>query len=175
MPFDDPQLRDFVSEDEAHRVLARAVELDARATSDVSVEQLRAVAAEAGIAPEALDRALQELRAGRLPGVHRVTSRRVVFAGQLRRFRRHAALAIAIVVAAVTPGDVFLLNALFALPLYALYEFAIRLVDARPRGGPSSPALEGDTFGAETPSARTSDPMRSARSLSLQMKTPLLA
>jgi hypothetical protein len=170
-----PMQYDSISEDEAHRVLARAVELDARAMSDVSVEQLRAVAAEAGIAPEALDRALHELRAGRLSGVHRATSRRRVLARQLRHFRRHAALAIAIAVAAATPGDIFLLNALYALPLYALYELIIRLVDPRRRGGPSSLALDGDSVAKSSPSARGADPMRNVRSLSLQVKTPMLA
>ena len=51
-----------LSEDTAHRLLARAVELDARRMSQVSVAQLRDVAREAGIAPEAFDEALAEFR-----------------------------------------------------------------------------------------------------------------
>jgi hypothetical protein len=49
-------------EDAAHRLLARAVELDAHRVSQVSVAQLREIAREAGIAPEAFDEALAELR-----------------------------------------------------------------------------------------------------------------
>jgi hypothetical protein len=41
---------EWLSEDDAHRVLARAVELDSRAMTDVSLAQLREVAIEAGIA-----------------------------------------------------------------------------------------------------------------------------
>lgn len=51
-----------LSEDAAHRVLARAVELDARESDVVSLAQLREIAQEAGIAPEALERALAEAR-----------------------------------------------------------------------------------------------------------------
>ncbi|HEX6048473.1 MAG TPA: hypothetical protein VFZ21_04370, partial [Gemmatimonadaceae bacterium] len=49
-----------LSEDAAHRLLARAVELDAQHGSRVSVAQLREIAREAGIAPEAFDAALGE-------------------------------------------------------------------------------------------------------------------
>jgi hypothetical protein len=58
-----PQLRpEALSEDAAHRLLARAVELDARRASDVSIAQLRDIALEAGIAPAAFDDALAEIR-----------------------------------------------------------------------------------------------------------------
>jgi hypothetical protein len=175
-PGDDLHLPDSLSEDEAHRVLARAVELDARTVSDVSVSQLRSVAEEAGIAPEALERALLELRAGRLPGVHSAHSRRSALAEQLRRFRRHAALAIAVGVAATTPGDIFVLNALYALPLFALYELCIRLLDARARGGPSSPVVDGQFALDDAPAARPPAPTPNSRSLSLRLKgLPLLS
>ena len=52
----------MVSEDAAHRVLARAVELDARLANQLSVAQLREVAREAGIAPAAFDAALSEFQ-----------------------------------------------------------------------------------------------------------------
>ena len=52
----------LVSEEAAHRVLARAVELDARLADQVSIAQLREVAREAGIAPAAFDEALSEFR-----------------------------------------------------------------------------------------------------------------
>lgn len=59
----NPYLRpEALSEDAAHRLLARAVELDARRASDVSIAQLRDIALEAGIAPAAFDDALAEIR-----------------------------------------------------------------------------------------------------------------
>ena len=51
-----------LSEDAAHRLLARAVELDAHRVSQVSIAQLREIAREAGIAPDAFEDALAELR-----------------------------------------------------------------------------------------------------------------
>ncbi len=51
------QLTDLV----AHRLLSRAAELDARHDRDLSLSELRAIALEAGIAPEAFDRAVIEL------------------------------------------------------------------------------------------------------------------
>ena len=59
-PTDDAR----VPEVTAHRLLARAVQLDATRDTMMTVAELRAVALEAGIAPEALDQALQELRTG---------------------------------------------------------------------------------------------------------------
>src|SRR5579859_2417155 len=50
---------DYLSEEDAQRLLARAVELDAHG-QPLTVDQLRAVALEAGIAPEAFDRAAAE-------------------------------------------------------------------------------------------------------------------
>ena len=62
-----PQHRELaLSEDAAHRLLARAVELDAQRGSRVSVAQLREIAREAGIAPEAFDDALAEFRSTEL-------------------------------------------------------------------------------------------------------------
>ncbi len=43
----------------------------------------------------------------------------------LARFRRHAAVGSVVVAAVVTPGDIFLVTALLAGPLYLLYEFSI--------------------------------------------------
>jgi hypothetical protein len=56
-------------EDAAHRLLARAVELDARRASNVSIAQLRDIALEAGIAPAAFDDALAEIRGLSATGV----------------------------------------------------------------------------------------------------------
>ena len=58
-----------LSEDAAHRLLARAVELDARRASDVSIAQLRDIALEAGIAPAAFEDALAEIRGLSATGV----------------------------------------------------------------------------------------------------------
>jgi hypothetical protein len=49
-------------EDAAHRLLARAVELDASRSSEVTIAQLRDAACEAGISITAFDAALDELR-----------------------------------------------------------------------------------------------------------------
>lgn len=49
-------------EDAAHRLLARAVELDASRGSDITIAQLRDAAAEAGISVAAFDAALAELQ-----------------------------------------------------------------------------------------------------------------
>ena len=59
-----PHSPDFLSEDAAHRLLARAVELDAHRAGTLSIEQLRDVARDAGISPRAFDDALAEARAG---------------------------------------------------------------------------------------------------------------
>ena len=59
-----PNLPDFLSEDAAHRLLARAVELDTHRAGSLSVEQLRDVARDAGISPGAFEDALMESRVG---------------------------------------------------------------------------------------------------------------
>jgi len=55
-----------LSEVEAHQLLARAAELDARFGSSVTTEQLSAAALEAGISSEAFAQAAAELAAGKL-------------------------------------------------------------------------------------------------------------
>src|SRR5688572_26493723 len=55
-----------LSEAEAHQLLARAAELDARLSARVSTEQLSAAALDAGISPDALAQAAAELAAGKL-------------------------------------------------------------------------------------------------------------
>ena len=52
-----------LSEDAAHRLIARAIELDARRGEEVSIAQLREVAQEAGISPQAFEDALLEATA----------------------------------------------------------------------------------------------------------------
>lgn len=51
----------------AERLLERASRLDATREDEIQVTELRAAAAEAGIAPRAFDEALEELRAERAP------------------------------------------------------------------------------------------------------------
>ena len=55
-----------LSEVEAHQLLARAAELDARFGASVTTEQLAAAAIEAGISAEAIAQASAELAAGKL-------------------------------------------------------------------------------------------------------------
>lgn len=50
-----------VPEDVAHRILARAAEIEAREGPSVPLSRLRDVAREAGIAPSAMDRAVHEI------------------------------------------------------------------------------------------------------------------
>jgi hypothetical protein len=57
-----------ISEGKAARVLDRAVRLDALRRGTVSVAELREAALEAGISPEAFERALAEVRAGDVGG-----------------------------------------------------------------------------------------------------------
>ena len=67
-----------LSEDAAHRLIARAIELDARRAEEVSIAQLREVAQEAGISLQAFEEALHE--AGSLEVVSKLSMR--------ERFRR---------------------------------------------------------------------------------------
>lgn len=59
---DRPDVPTFLSEDAAHRFLARAVELDSRHASDVPLSKLREIAREAGISDRAFELALEEIR-----------------------------------------------------------------------------------------------------------------
>lgn len=167
-PPDDQAADDFLTEEEAHRVLARAVELDARALSDVSRAQLQSIAAEAGIAPEALARALRELRAGELPGGRAERAPRPLMSERLRRLRHYAAIAAGLIAAAASPGDYMLLTLLGSLPIYALYELLIHRVDRRERGGPSSPSSKRAADDDAAASGRPTAPGRDTRSLSLR-------
>ncbi|MEP7002361.1 MAG: hypothetical protein ABI969_17865 [bacterium] len=171
-----PPNGEWLSEDDAHRVLARAVELDSRDTTDVSLNQLRDVAIEAGIAPEALERALHELRTGRLTREGALdanasvasTATRSHFRG-LSQYRRHAVVLIAVASVMWTPGDVFVLDLLFALPLYGLYELLVRI--ARPRddtrGRPQAPRGANDVV-AQSAASPTRGPDRISRTLLLR-------
>lgn len=60
------KLPQHLSEVEAHQLLTRAAELDARLGTSVTIEQLSAAAVEAGMSAEALEQAAAELAAGKL-------------------------------------------------------------------------------------------------------------
>lgn len=138
-PPDQNANAEWITENDAHRVLARAVELDSRDALDVSLAQLRDVAREAGIGATALDRAIHELRAGELPHVGTAASARSL-STQLARFRRHAASVILFGVAMATPGDTFVPLVLYSMPLYVLYEIVIQICRAKEGRGGSPPA-----------------------------------
>ncbi|MES2177944.1 MAG: hypothetical protein V4550_08740 [Gemmatimonadota bacterium] len=125
---EDPRDREWLTEDAAHRLLARAVELDSRAASEISLAQLREVAAEVGVSSEAFDRALQELQGRPATDDSAVGQRRTTLLGVLTRYRRHAAVLMFAGAAIATRGDVLVLNLIYAAPLLALYELAILLL-----------------------------------------------
>ena len=112
-----------ISEDEAHRLLARAAELDAQDRVTVSLRQLQQAAEDAGIARHAFVQALAELRAGELRPV--TIGQRV--SAKLARFRRAACVASFVAAVVVTPGDSVVLSALGGLGLYAVYEGAVAM------------------------------------------------
>lgn len=59
---DQPDDAERLPEEAVRRLLARASELEAARTAELSVAELRDVAREAGIAPSALEQAIAELR-----------------------------------------------------------------------------------------------------------------
>lgn len=110
--------REWLSEDEAHRLLARAVDLDSEHRAAVSVEDLQRAASDAGIDPQAFFQALAELRSGALEPL---TIGQLV-ASRLARYRGAAALASFVAAAGITPGDAVVLSAFFGLSLYGAFE-----------------------------------------------------
>jgi hypothetical protein len=65
----DQRSDDSISDDKAAQVLDRAAQLDAARGREVSVQDLREAALEAGISPDAFERALAEVRAAKLERV----------------------------------------------------------------------------------------------------------
>jgi hypothetical protein len=98
--FPEPSHPRRLSEDEAHQVLARAAELDARRPATLSVEQLWASAAEAGISREAFTQATAELEAGKL-GPKTI---RVALASGLADLGRVALASVVVYLAIVDPN-----------------------------------------------------------------------
>ncbi len=108
---------DGLSEETAHRILARAVELDERNEELISLAQLREVAAEAGISAEALERALREVQAAQPNETARSLRRWQAVALRTPRRRLIAAIIAFAAAAVLTPGDVVVQTALWALPI----------------------------------------------------------
>lgn len=169
---------EWLSEEEAHRILARAVELDSRDMSDVSLSQLREVAKEAGIGSNALEHALNELRQGASPrvssiGAHTTVDRRQAshpLSFHLSRFRTYAAFFILVTVATITPGDTVVPLLSYSVPLCALYELLIIVVRAKEgRGGKPRVAALASGRSAENVSTATQPaPNQVKRSLLLR-------
>ena len=116
----DPRedLGDWLSEEEAHRLLARAVELDAQHRAAVSIADLERAAVEAGVEPKAFLQALAELRSGALEPL--TIGQR--FASRLVRYRGPAALAAFVSAAGITPGDAVTVTAFLGFGLYGAFE-----------------------------------------------------
>ena len=95
-----------LSDDTAEHLLARATQLDSARTSGASIAELRRAAAEAGIAPEAFDQALLEMR-GSMPET--AESART-------HSRSHSLMRIAVMVAITLIVFIVLLVARTAVP-----------------------------------------------------------
>ena len=126
-------------------VIDRAIDLSD--SSGTSLEDLRAVAAELGLNPDAVDRAVAEILAKDdpvgPPREFRDTARilrklRALAAVQVGRDHVHAA--ILATAAVITPGDMAVVSLMLALPTIALYELTIRLVRViKPKGNGQPP------------------------------------
>jgi hypothetical protein len=130
MSADTPhQQRTQLTEEEAHRLLARAVELDARHVATLSVGQLREAAQEAGIRAEAFDQAWREFQSLQLPGADSpLRSRHRSLADHLARYRRHAFVGSLLLLALISRGDEALRTLLVSPMLYGAYEAVIAIV-----------------------------------------------
>jgi hypothetical protein len=173
----DSTNRAWVSEDEAHRLLARAAELDSHIGATLSVDQLRDIAAEAGIGPDAFEMALRELDARRRAGAEhersanvgrRATNHRLV--ERLTRHRAVAAVAIFVGAALATPGDLIWTTLIVSAPAYALYELGIAVARSRISRSGSPPASPANDAGG-SPRNRPPLPPASRTTRSLLLRT----
>ena len=121
-----------LSEKEAHRLLARAVELDAEQETVISLSDLREAAGEAGIARDAFEQALVEFRAGELEPL--TVGQQLSM--KLAALRRVGAVLSFVSAAAVTPGDSLVWSFVGGLGLYGAYEGAIALARLLGRNAP---------------------------------------
>jgi hypothetical protein len=157
--FESEKRRHLISEEEARRLLARAVEIEAREGAYLSLEELREIALEAGIPLEALEQALGELEQGALrpPTVGRF------FAEKLERSRSLACALGFFGAAMVTPGDAVTLTLLGGLSFFGLWEGMIAL--ARSFGAYSPPSGPSSAETMDSVSRRRSDPGQDRRGI----------
>ena len=119
-----PTVTRRLSEVEAHQLLARAAELDARLSTSVSADQLWSAALEAGISEEALAQATAELDAGKLLSPARGAAIRAV----LGTFGKVAVAAVLIFALFVSPRYPLAQMVGLALAVYGAYDSSSRLV-----------------------------------------------
>ena len=168
----DPS-RAGIPEDAAHRLLARAAELDARIGTTLTLEQLREVAAEAGIGRDAFEAALREYEAGALElsafahsAGNATTTKHLPLVERLASHRPLAALMIMLSAALASPGDLFWTTLLVSAPAYALYELGIALGRSRLRKSGAPPASpEGGPHAAPAQSKTAADDKTTQRLL----------
>jgi len=137
---DNPSREPMLSEDDARRVLARAAELDAQESQFISESSLRQVAGEARLDPQSVDRALADLRAGRL--VPNTRGRQLL--DRIGAWRRPIYLALYMAAAFATPGDAIATTIVVTLALVGLFESslrALRSLGGPPRSGAESPSV----------------------------------
>jgi hypothetical protein len=178
-----PKTPDHLSEESAQRLLARAAELDVYGVPNVSVDQLRRAALEAGISETAFDRALQEtspsgrpspakyLRALLAPAAAvgtfwfslSVLARAALYMGagwHVRGLANVVALAIGVAVGASAP-DGLLLSSLVSRPVKGLSGWLM------PSGASTAPKERRSTGsrsepGSEAPSSQPCAPSSAA-------------
>jgi hypothetical protein len=118
-----------LSEVNAHRLLARAAELDARLGASVDADQLRSAALEAGISEEAFAQARQELESGQLDS----PTRRTAIVGFLATGGRVLGAAALVVWALADAGRPVAQLLALAVAVYGAYDILNR--SARWLGG----------------------------------------
>lgn len=118
-----PTVTRRLSEVEAHQLLARAAELDARLSTSVSADQLWSAAREAGISEEALAQATAELDAGKLGS----PARSAAIKAFLVVFSRLAIAAVLVVAAIASPKAPLAQLLALAFAVYGAYEGLGRL------------------------------------------------
>lgn len=155
-----------ISEENAHRLLARAAELDAHIGTELSIDQLREIAREAGIAESAFDEALRELDArsrgpSPKPATHAL--------GLMERLARHRILVAATIllgVACATPGDLVFTTLVISAPVYAAYELWMARRNRSANSRPGSAGHDSSDSDLRTPSGKPAD--RTTRHLLLR-------
>jgi hypothetical protein len=156
-----------ISEESAHRLLARAAELDAHAGGELSIDQLREIALEAGIAASAFDAALRELEAhDHLAGDAKPAARAGGLVERLARHRILVAATILLGVACATPGDLVFMTLVVSTPIYAAYELWMARRNRPTNSRPTSAANDSGHGDFRTPDANPAD--RTTRHLLLR-------